>query len=90
MSWEEAWHCVDAQWLNYFIGIVSVISDLYAIALPLAVLEHAELHISWKQRWTTYVFFLLGISYVRRILGPMHTPQLTPPSVIAAGIGRAY
>lgn len=60
-TWEEPWHCADGKWLNYFIGIVSVISDFYAIALPLAVLEQAELQISWKQKWTTYFFFVLGI-----------------------------
>lgn len=60
-TWQVSWHCADGQWLNYFIGIFSVISDVYAIALPLAVLEQTELQITWKQRWTTYFFFLLGV-----------------------------
>jgi hypothetical protein len=63
-TWKESWHCSDGQWLNYFIGIVSVLSDIYAISLPLALLEKTELHMTWKQKWTTYFFFLLGIRYV--------------------------
>lgn len=76
LTWEASWHCADAQWLNYFVGIVSVISDFYAIVLPLAVLGHAELHISWKQRWTTYFFFLLSIRYVPSILNSSHRPYI--------------
>jgi hypothetical protein len=41
-----------------------VLSDIYAISLPLALLEKTELHMTWKQKWTTYFFFLLGIRYV--------------------------
>jgi hypothetical protein len=63
-TWRQSWHCSDGQWLNYFIGIVSVLSDIYAISLPLALLEKTELHMTWKQKWTTYFFFLLGIRYV--------------------------
>lgn len=63
-EWDVAWHCADGQWLNYFIGIVSVLSDLYAIALPLVIIGQTELHIPWKQKWTTYFFFCLGIRYV--------------------------
>jgi len=64
LTWKEPWHCSDGQWLNYFVGIFSVVSDIYAISLPLALLEHTELHMTWKQKWTTYFFFLLGIRYV--------------------------
>ena len=67
-TWDGTQHCADGRWMNYFNGIVSVVSDFYAVALPLAVLEHTELHISWKQRWVTDLFFLLGIRYVVRSL----------------------
>jgi hypothetical protein len=66
LTWEGAWQCGDGQWINYSTGIISVVSDFYAIALPLAILENTELHISWKQRWTTYLFFCLGIRYVMK------------------------
>jgi hypothetical protein len=63
-TWKESWHCSDGQWLNYLIGIWSVASDVYAISLPLALLETTELHMTWKQKCTTYFFILLSIRYV--------------------------
>ncbi|KAM0704190.1 hypothetical protein Q7P35_008423 [Cladosporium inversicolor] len=68
-NWKTSYQCSDGQWLNYFIGIVSVISDIYAISLPLALLENTELHMTWKQKWTTYFFFLLGISVIAAGVG---------------------
>lgn len=76
-EWDVAWHCADGQWLNYFIGIVSVISDLYAIALPLIIIGQTELHIPWKQKWTTYFFFCLGIRYVGRAFHAVKPIELT-------------
>jgi hypothetical protein len=63
LDWDAAWHCADGRWLNYFIVVVSVVSDLYSIALPVVVYEQTELQIPWKQRWTTYIFFCLGLRY---------------------------
>jgi hypothetical protein len=63
LDWDAAWHCADGRWLNYFIGIVSVVSDLYSIAFPVVVFEQTELQIPWKQRWSTYFFFCLGLRY---------------------------
>ena len=76
-EWDVVWHCADGQWLNYFIGIVSVISDLYAIALPLIIIGQTELHIPWKQKWTTYFFFCLGIRYVGRAFHAVKLIELT-------------
>jgi hypothetical protein len=90
LTWDGAWHCADGHWINYSTGIISVVSDFYAIALPLAILENTELHISWKQRWTTYLFFCLGIRYVVRNPSPTYRSQLTTSSVVGAGIGKTY
>jgi hypothetical protein len=90
LTWDAAWHCADGQWMNYSTGIISVVSDFYAIALPLAILENTELHISWKQRWTTYLFFCLGIRYVIKNPSQVHGAQLTTRSVVTAGIGKTY
>jgi hypothetical protein len=77
LDWNAAWHCADGRWLNYFVGVVSVVSDLYSIAFPVAVFEQTELQIPWKQRWTTYFFFCLGLRYECQISSVVRPMVLT-------------
>jgi hypothetical protein len=65
MSFDYTWHqpymCVDAHGLNPVIGVLSVLSDIYAVALPFAILHNYKLDVPRVQRIGLNVVFALGL-----------------------------
>ena len=59
-EWHKPYHCVEATALNPVIGVLSIVSDLYAVALPCVMLQHYELDVPRKQKIGLNVIFALG------------------------------
>lgn len=56
-----SYQCVDGDLLSMFVGILSVISDIYAVALPFVILQHYNLEVPRRQRLGLNIIFSLSL-----------------------------
>jgi hypothetical protein len=65
MSYDYNWHqdytCAPANGLNPVIGVLSVLSDVYAVALPFIILHYYTLDVPRAQRIGLNIIFGLGL-----------------------------
>jgi hypothetical protein len=60
-NWNQPYTCAPAGGLNPVIGILSVLSDVYAVALPFIILHYYALDVPRKQRIGLNIIFTLGL-----------------------------
>lgn len=65
MSYDYNWHkpstCAPANAINPVIGVLSVLSDIYAVALPFVILHYYTLDVPRAQRIGLNIIFALGV-----------------------------
>lgn len=59
-SYKGHYHCASAAGMNPAIGVLSVVSDLYAVILPMIMLNHYNLQVPRRQKIGLNVIFALG------------------------------
>ena len=59
--YHEKFTCIDATVLVLFIGILSVISDIYAVILPSLMLRHYNLDVARRQKIGLNIIFGLSL-----------------------------
>ncbi|KAF2720942.1 hypothetical protein K431DRAFT_247912 [Polychaeton citri CBS 116435] len=60
LNWHKPYKCVKAEALDYVIGILSVVSDLYSVALPCVILQYYHLNIPRRQKIALNTVFCMG------------------------------
>ncbi|KAF2173601.1 hypothetical protein M409DRAFT_48556 [Zasmidium cellare ATCC 36951] len=73
-SYDKPFTCIDGNALTLTSGILSVLSDCYAVALPCLMLRHYSLDVPRKQKIVLNVIFGLGFLYVPPALPIPHSP----------------
>ena len=58
-SWTHKYHCVDTKWINPLTGILCMVSDIYAVALPWLLLR--PLQMARRQKMQLNILFGLGL-----------------------------
>ena len=58
---EGQYTCVSAQAVNPVVGVLSVVSDVYAVVLPFVILHHYKLEVSRWQRIGLHFIFAAGL-----------------------------
>lgn len=65
MSYDYNWHkdftCADANAINPVIGVLSILSDIYAVALPFIILHYYTLDVPRAQKIGLNIIFALGL-----------------------------
>ena len=65
MSYDFTWHkdfaCVDTTFLNPDVGVLAVLSDIYAVALPCVILSQYQLDIPRRQKIRLNLIFATGL-----------------------------
>lgn len=88
-SYKKSFTCISGNALTLTSGVLSVLSDCYAVVLPCLMLRHYDLDVPKRQKIALNVIFALGFLYVQCFYSP--TPaKLTHHSVTGAGIARTY
>jgi hypothetical protein len=59
LSWKHEYHCADTKWLNPLSGILCMVSDIYAVALPWLLLR--PLQMARRQKLQLNLLFGLGL-----------------------------
>jgi hypothetical protein len=57
----KPFQCVDGNALSICVGVLSVISDLYAVLLPMVVLHHYDLDVNMRQKFALRAIFASGM-----------------------------
>ena len=74
-TYDKPFTCIDGNALTLTSGVLSVLSDCYAVALPCLMLRHYSLDVPRKQKLVLNVIFGLGFLYVAPFpLAPPHPP----------------
>jgi hypothetical protein len=60
-NWHEPYSCAPAESLNPVIGVLSVLSDIYAVALPFVILHYYTLDVPRAQKIGLNIIFALGL-----------------------------
>ena len=60
-DWHEPYTCVDTTSLNPVIGVLSVVSDVYSLALPSIILSNYQLDLPRKQKTGLNLIFATGL-----------------------------
>lgn len=60
-NWNQKYTCAPAGGLNPVIGVLSVLSDVYAVALPFVILHYYTLDVPRKQKVGLNIIFALGL-----------------------------
>jgi hypothetical protein len=60
-NWNQDYTCAPANGLNPVIGVLSVLSDVYAVALPFVILHYYTLDVPRAQRIGLNIIFGLGL-----------------------------
>lgn len=60
-NWNQEYTCAPAGGLNPVIGVLSVLSDVYAVALPFVILHYYTLDVPRKQKIGLNIIFTLGL-----------------------------
>jgi hypothetical protein len=60
-NWNQDYTCAPANGLNPVIGVLSVLSDVYAVALPFVILHYYTLDVPRAQRIGLNIIFALGL-----------------------------
>jgi len=60
-NWHQSYTCAPAGGLNPVIGVLSVLSDVYAVALPFIILHYYTLDVPRKQKIGLNIIFALGL-----------------------------
>ena len=60
-TYHEKYTCAPAESLNPVIGVLSVLSDIYAVALPFVILHYYQLDIPRRQKIGLNIIFTLGL-----------------------------
>lgn len=60
-SYHKPYKCIDGNVFSLCVGILSVISDLYAVGLPYIILRHYNLDVPRRQRIGLNIIFALGL-----------------------------
>lgn len=60
-KYQEKYTCASAQGLNPVIGVLSVVSDVYAVVLPFVILHHYKLDVSRSQKIGLHIIFAAGL-----------------------------
>ncbi|KAK3636625.1 hypothetical protein LTR56_014098 [Elasticomyces elasticus] len=55
---EGGWECVDTTVVNFLAGVFAILSDLYAVILPMLMTRHFDL--PSRQKWALNILFALG------------------------------
>lgn len=64
-GYDKPYTCLNGNVLSPLVGVLSVVSDLYAVLLPCIWLHRYNLHITLRQRIGLDVVFALGTLYDR-------------------------
>jgi hypothetical protein len=60
-NWKKKHTCAPGEAMNLMIGILSVVSDLYAVALPFVILHYYHLDIPRSQKIGLNMIFATGL-----------------------------
>ena len=60
-NWNQDYTCAPANGLNPVIGVLSVLSDVYAVALPFIILHYYTLDVPRNQKIGLNIIFALGL-----------------------------
>jgi hypothetical protein len=60
-NWNQPYTCAPANGINPVIGVLSVLSDVYAVALPFVILHYYTLDVPRAQRIGLNIIFALGL-----------------------------
>ena len=65
-TYKKEFTCIDGDALTVTSGILSCLSDAYAVALPCLILRHYHLDVPKRQKVALNLIFALGFLYVPR------------------------
>lgn len=60
-DWDGEYTCAPAAGLNPVIGVLSIVSDVYAVALPFIILHYYDLDVPRSQKIGLNIIFALGL-----------------------------
>lgn len=60
-SWNGQYSCAPAEALNPVVGVLSVVSDVYAVVLPFIILHYYTLHVPRSQKIGLNIIFATGL-----------------------------
>jgi hypothetical protein len=60
-TWDKEYTCSPGDALNVVIGVLSIVSDVYAVALPFIILRHYSLDIPRSQKIGLNIIFGMGL-----------------------------
>jgi hypothetical protein len=86
ISYREPYQCINRREADPLAGIISVVSDAYALIIPEVIIS--RLKMPTGQKIVLYCIFSCGVMCV--VLFQHYLNILTSYSVIAAGIARTY
>ena len=61
LDYHEPYTCIDGNVLSPFVGVLSVITDIYSVVLPCIMLQNYDLDVSRRQKIGLNVVFGLGL-----------------------------
>ena len=64
-GYQKEFKCIDGNVLTPLIGVLSIVSDIYAVVLPFFMLRHYQLDVPRRQRIGLNIIFSLGLVYVQ-------------------------
>ena len=62
-GYQKPFKCIDGNALTPIIGVLSIVSDIYAVVLPFFMLRHYQLDVPRRQRIGLNIIFSLGLVY---------------------------
>lgn len=62
-EYDTPFKCLNGNILSPFVGVLSVVSDVYAVLLPCIWLHRYNLHVTKRQRIALDIVFALGTMY---------------------------
>lgn len=62
-NYDKSFTCLDGNVLSPLVGVLSVISDIYAVVLPCVWLHRYNLNVTRRQRVGLDIVFALGTMY---------------------------
>lgn len=60
-TWDKKYKCAPGGALNVIIGVLSIVSDIYAVALPFVILHYYSLDIPRSQKIGLNIIFGMGL-----------------------------
>jgi hypothetical protein len=60
-KYSQNYTCLNGNAVSMSVGVLSIVSDLYAVILPYVILRNYELHMNRRQRIGLNIIFSLGL-----------------------------